>query len=85
MAITMLRNPAVWKRRGKSRSSHYADISAGLFVKPVQIGPRAVATPDYEVDQLIVATVAGKSDEEKRQLVRKLESARVHAETEVQP
>ena len=39
MTHTILRLPAVLKRRGKSRSSHYADIKAGLFVRPVKIGP----------------------------------------------
>ena len=74
--ITILRIPAVLKRRGRSRSSHYADIKAGLFVKPVLIGLRATGTPDYEVDALITARIAGKTDEEIRALVIKLEADR---------
>ena len=73
---TILRLPAVLKRRGRSRSSHYADIKAGLFVKPVLIGLRATGTPDNEVDALNAARIAGKSDEEIRALVVKLEAAR---------
>lgn len=76
MTYTILRTPVVLKRRGRSRSSHYSDINAGLFVKPVVIGPRARGTPDYEVDALIAARIAGKSDDEIRALVVKLEAAR---------
>jgi len=75
-AISMLRIPAVLQRRGRSRSSHYADIKAGLFVKPVLIGMRATGTPNYEVDALIAARIAGKSDEEIRALVIRLEADR---------
>ena len=75
-AVSMLRIPAVLQRRGRSRSSHYADIKAGLFVKPVLIGLRATGTPDYEVEVLIAARIAGKTDEEIRALVIRLEADR---------
>lgn len=73
---TILRLPDVLKRRGRSRSSHYADIKAGLFVKPVLIGLRAIGTPDNELDILNAARIAGKSVAEIRVLVQKLEAAR---------
>ena len=76
MAVTMLRNPAVLKRRGRGRSAHHDDIRAGLFVKPVLIGARSVATPDYEVDALIAARIAGATDDQVRALVRQLMAAR---------
>ncbi len=74
--VTMLSTPVVYKRRKKGRSAHYGDIQSGLFIEPVAIGLRSRATPDYEVDILIAADIAGKSDEEKRALVRKLRVAR---------
>jgi prophage regulatory protein len=74
--FSFLRIPVVLKRRGVSRSAHYADIKAGLFPKPVPIGLRAVAHPDYEVDALNAATVAGRSGDEIRALVSMLEAAR---------
>ena len=76
MTHTILRLPAVLKRRGKSRSAHYADVKAGLFVQPVKLGLRARGTPDAEVESLVAATIAGKSDAEIRALVTKLEAAR---------
>ena len=74
--FSFLRIPAVLKRRGVSRSAHYADIKAGRFPRPVAIGLRAVAHPDYEVDALNAATIAEASEDEIRALVLKLEAAR---------
>ena len=76
MAQCILRLPAVLARNGISRSSQYAQISAGLFIKPVRLGARAVGYPENEVHALLNARVAGKSDDEIRQLVRELEAAR---------
>ena len=76
MPRTILRLPTVLKRRGRSRSAHYADIKAGLFVKPVKLGLRASGTPDDEVDALVAATIAGLPETEIRALVIKLQAAR---------
>ncbi len=76
MATTILRLPAVLRERGRSRSAHYLDIQQGLFTRPVAIGLRAVGWPLGEVTTLNAARIAGKSDEEIRALVVKLEAAR---------
>jgi prophage regulatory protein len=74
--IKIVRVPAVLATRGKSRSGHYADIKHGLFTPPVKIGPRAAGWPDNEVAALLAATVAGKSQDEIRALVRQLTAQR---------
>ena len=76
MTHTILRLPFVLRERGRSRSAHYLDIQLGLFTRPVAIGLRAVGWPADEVDVLNAARIAGKTDEEIRALVVKLESAR---------
>jgi prophage regulatory protein len=76
MANTILRLPVVLNERGRSRSAHYQDIQQGLFTHPVQIGLRAVGWPENEVIALNAARIAGKSNEEIRQLVIQLEAAR---------
>jgi prophage regulatory protein len=48
----------------------------GLFTLPVQVGPRSIAWPSYEVDQLIRAQIAGLSDDKIRDLVTKLMTER---------
>jgi prophage regulatory protein len=76
MTNTILRLPAVLRERGRSRSAHYLDIQQGLFTKPVAIGLRAVGWPDHELSALNAARIAGKTEDEIRALVRKLEAAR---------
>ncbi len=73
---TILRLPSVLRERGRSRSSHYLDIKQGVFTRPVLIGQRAVGWPATEVATLNAARIAGKSDDEIRTLVAKLEAAR---------
>ena len=76
MVTTILRLPTVLRERGRSRSAHYLDIQQGLFTRPVSIGARAVGWPAEELSMLNAARIAGKTDEEIRVLVTKLEAAR---------
>ena len=76
MSQIIQRLRAVLHERGRSRSSHYLDIQQGLFTRPVQIGLRAVGWPSSEVAAINAARIAGKTDEEIRELVLKLEAAR---------
>lgn len=85
MTHTILRLPTVLRERGRSRSAHYQDIQQGLFTPPVQIGARAVGWPAHEVAMLNAARIAGKTPEEIRALVAKLEAARKTICVKVQP
>ena len=76
MLQTILRLPAVKAETGTSRSTVYLRITQGLFTKPVSLGPRAVGWPSSEVSAINAARIAGKSDDEIRDLVMKLEAAR---------
>ncbi len=77
--ITIERIPAVRARSGQSRSTLYLRVAQRLWTRPVSLGPRMVGWPSPEVDALIAARIAGKSDDEIRALVAKLEAARVQA------
>lgn len=66
----------VLSRTGRGRSSHFIAIRRGLFVPPVAISERSKRYPDYEVEAINAAVVAGKSDEEIRQLVAMLIASR---------
>ena len=76
MVTTILRLPTVLRERGRSRSSHYFDIKQGLFTKQVQIGARSVGWPSGDVTAINAARIAGRTDEEIRALVVKLEASR---------
>jgi prophage regulatory protein len=80
MLNTLLRLPAVKGQSGYSRSTIYLRMSQGLWTKPVSLGARAVAWPAGDVVALNAARIAGKSDEQIRALVLKLEAARRSAD-----
>jgi prophage regulatory protein len=84
--MSILRMPAVKAETGhRSHASIYKAISLGVFTKPVLIGPRSVGWPDYEVDAINAARVAGKSESEIRELVQSLHAKRTEAFGGVQP
>lgn len=73
----IVRMPALKAKTGHaSHASIYPAIHAGLFPKPVPIGLRAVGWPEDEVDAVIAARIAGKSDAEMRALVTALHGKR---------
>lgn len=76
MTISMYRMPEVKTLSGYSRSSIYLRVSEGLWVKPIKLGARAIGFPSNEVSALIAARIAGKSDDDIRAMVIKLEGAR---------
>ena len=76
MTHTILRLPAVKSDSGLSRSTIYLRIAQGLWPKPVSLGGRAVGWPAEEVAAVNAARIAGKSNDEIRQLIAKLEIGR---------
>lgn len=73
---TILRLPAVKASSGLSRSTIYLRVSQGLLTRPISLGARAVGWPAHEVDAVNAARIAGKSDDQVRQLVQRLQAAR---------
>jgi prophage regulatory protein len=69
LCLTILRKPIVTSRTGFSRSTLHARINQGLFVTPISLGARAVGWPEHEVSQIIAAMIAGKSNDEIKELV----------------
>jgi prophage regulatory protein len=74
--ISILRVKQVMSRTGNAKSTLYLRIQEGTLPKPVSIGPRAVGWPSDEIDEIIAARIAGKTDEDILVLVAKLEVAR---------
>ena len=58
------------------RSSLYTKISKGLFPKPVKIGSRKIAWPQYEVDQIMAFYLSTSDEEERKSFVVNLEKIR---------
>lgn len=80
--MSIFRMPAVKAETGhRSHASIYNAIKAGLFTKPVPIGQRSVGWPDYEVQAINAARIAGKSETEIRELVNRLHAKRAEQAT----
>lgn len=79
MVTPILRLPTVKADSGLSRSTIYLRIEQRLWTKPVKLGARSVGWPANEVAALNAARIAGKSNEEIRALVGKLEASRKFA------
>jgi prophage regulatory protein len=76
MHRSLIRKPVVTARTGRRHSALHNDIHDGLMTRPVAIGRGAVGWPDDEIDAIINARIAGKSDDEIRTLVSRLHEAR---------
>ena len=75
--MKILRLPSVKAEMGhRSDASIYNAIRAGLFPVGVQIGQRARGWPDYEVKAINSARIAGKSEDEIRNIVKSLYTKR---------
>ena len=80
--MSILRMPAVKAETGhRSHASIYNAIKAGLFTTGVAIGQRSVGWPSSEVQAINAARIAGKSDDEIRELVKRLHGKRAELAT----
>jgi prophage regulatory protein len=75
--MQILRLPEVKRVLGhRADASVYNAIRAGLFTTGVAIGQRARGWPDYEVNAIGAARIAGQSDDEIKGLVLRLHAQR---------
>lgn len=75
--MQMLRINSTMKAFGYvTRTSVQNGVREGLITRPVRIGERSVAWPDFEISAIVAARIAGCSTEEIRQLVNQLHSKR---------
>jgi prophage regulatory protein len=72
----IIRRKVVQEITGWCKSGIYKAVSDRIFTPPLKIGPRASGWPESEVAAIQAARIAGKSQEEVRSLVRKLEASR---------
>ena len=80
--MSILRMPAVKAETGhRSHASIYNAIKAGLFTTGVAIGQRSRGWPSEEVSNINSARIAGKSDDQIRELVKSLHAKRLELAT----
>ena len=80
--MSILRMPAVKAETGhRSHASIYNAIRDGLFTTGVAIGQRSKGWPADEVQAINAARIAGKSEAEIRELVKRLHAKRTELAT----
>lgn len=80
--MKILRLPEVKEVFGwRSDASPYNEIRDGLLTTGVAIGRRSKGWPDYEIFALAAARIAGQSDVEIRELVKRLHAKRAELAT----
>ena len=78
-AIVLLTTKATCSRSGLSRTGLYRKLNEGRFPQPAKIG-NLNYWGEHEVNEINRAVLAGKTDEEIKKIVRKIEAARVAVE-----
>ena len=68
----IVRRPEVLELLNISRSNLYQKIYQGVWPTPIQLGARAVAWLSSENEQVLSAMIAGQSQDEIRELVKRL-------------
>lgn len=75
--MVILRLDKVLEATGyRSQTSIYGQVTEGTFTKPIPIGKRSVGWPDFEVEQINLARVAGATSEQLKCLVTQLMAQR---------
>jgi prophage regulatory protein len=60
-----------------SDTSVYVGVRGGLLTRGVAIGQRAKGWPDYEIRAIASARIAGKADDQIKELVNRLHANRL--------
>lgn len=70
--MKLIKEPKALELSAHGRSTFRSRIKEGLMTPPVRLGENSVAWPEHEITAINTARVAGKTDDEIRQLVARL-------------
>ena len=76
--LRLLPIPEILDRCGGGRTRLYDRIKDGTWLPLIKLG-RASVLPEHEVELMVRAIVAGKTDDEMRELVRTIVAQRIEA------
>jgi prophage regulatory protein len=75
----ILRGAAVGDIMSESKSTRHNRVAQGLLTPPISLGPRAVGWPEHEVQAILAARIAGRTESDIKSLVISLMAARKNA------
>ena len=70
--LKIIRKPEACSLAGMSNTSLFEQTRAGIFPPPISLGARAVGFISHEIQTVLAARAAGKSDDEIRLIVKAL-------------
>jgi prophage regulatory protein len=70
--LKIIRKPEACSLAGMSNTSLFEQTRAGIFPPPISLGSRAVGYLFHEIQAVLTARAAGKSDDEIRLIVKAL-------------
>jgi len=69
--VRILRLPEVKDKFGfRSDASVFACVKSGVLPQSIAISARSKGWPDFEIEQILCAKIAGKSDDDIKQIVQ---------------
>lgn len=74
--MRILRKPELQERYPRADSTIDLDVKNGVLTTPVALGKRCVGWPEHEADAIIAARISGATEDEVRELVRRLMAKR---------
>lgn len=80
---SLIRIKKVEEKTGLKKSMQYDLMKRGLMPSAIRIGERAVAFLESEIDTVVAARIAGKSDSEIREIIETLLAKRQKLADEV--
>jgi len=83
MTNSLIRIKKVEAKTGLKKSMHYDLIKKGLMPSAIRIGDRARAWISSEIDAVVAARIAGKSDDEIREMIKALMAKRQQTANEI--
>jgi len=70
--LKIIRKPEACSLAGLSNTSLFEQTKAGIFPPPIALGARAVGFIFHEIQAVLTARAAGKSDDEIRLIIKAL-------------
>lgn len=72
MFLQLIKNAEARAALGVGHTTFYENLNAGLVTPSVRLGVNSVAWPKHEIQAIVAARIAGKSDDQIKELVKQL-------------
>ncbi|MCB1936736.1 MAG: transcriptional regulator [Nitrosomonas sp.] len=72
MQLQLIKNTEARSSLGVGNTTFYEQLNAGLITPAVKLGVHSVAWPKHEIQAIVAARIAGKSDDQIKELVKQL-------------